>query len=338
MTYHPRFHISPHLLRMIEDISAYRQRILSATIHVRWMPVLQRDARIRTSHSSTAIEGNPLTLEEVRALADGRPVPASSERAEREILNHFAGLRFIEKHQQKKSVTRADLFRLHRIIASKVMDQGDAGQYRTFGVRVGHYLPPAAKAVPRLMRDYLEWWNAQSTEWSPVISSAILHYHLEAIHPFGDGNGRMGRLIALWELYRRGFDTQHIFSIDEIYWENRQGYYAQLDGVRKAHGDLTGWLEYSAEVLHLTLERVLKRIEHLATHTTVGTIILTRKQEQLLHMLRSKGGLAPSAIWHALDITKQGAAKVLKPLLASGLIQRVGTRKSGKYVIGDASK
>lgn len=336
MTYAPRFHISPHLLWIIEAIAAYRQRIATSTIQVPWIPLLQRDARTRTTHSSTAIEGNPLTLEEVRAIADGNPLPISSERAEKEILNHLAGLRFIETHQKKKTITCRDLLQLHAIIASGVMDQGKAGTYRTFGVRVGYYLPPAAKEVPRLMRECLTWWNQHSTEWSPVISSAILHFHFEEIHPFGDGNGRMGRLLALWELYRRGFDAHHIFSIDEIYWENRQGYYAQLDSVRTAHGDLTGWLEYSAEVLHLTLERVLKRIEHLATHTTVGTIVLTRKQEQLLHMLRSKGGLAPREIWHALNITKQGTAKLLKPLLASGLIQRVGTRKSGKYVIGDA--
>jgi Fic family protein len=54
-------------------------------------------------------------------------------------------------------------------------------------------------------------------ELSPVLSSAILHYQFEWIHPFADGNGRTGRALALWELYRRGFDTHHIFSVDEYY-------------------------------------------------------------------------------------------------------------------------
>lgn len=335
MVYHPPFHITPHLLEIIEEISAYRQRILDATVRVPWIPILQRDARTRTTHSSTAIEGNPLNLEEVRALSEGRPVPAAGERSRKEILNQLAGLRFVEKNQTKKTITRADLCSLHKIIASGVMDQGDAGKYRTFGVRVGSYLPPPAKEVSKLMQEYLEWWNQWAYEWSPVISSAILHYRFEEIHPFGDGNGRMGRALALWELYRRGFDTHHIFSVDEIYWENRPRYYAQLDAVRKEKGDLTGWLEYSGEVLHLTLERVLKRIEHLGQKKTGGKIILTPKQERLLHLLRDKGGLLPNEIWKELKMTKQGAMKILKPLLDSGLIRRIGTRKSGKYMMGE---
>ncbi len=333
MTYDPRFHITPHLVNMIEEISAYRQRILSATIQVAWIPLLERDSRVRTTHSSTAIEGNPLTLEEVRAIEEGRSRVTAGARVEREILNQLAGLRFIEKHQGKKVVTGTDLLRLHKIIASEVMDQGEPGRYRTFGVRVGLHVPSPASDVPGLMGEYLEWWNQKASEWSPVISSAILHYRFEDIHPFGDGNGRMGRAIALWELYRRGFDTYHIFSVDEVYWENRPRYYSQLDAVRKAKEDLTGWLEFSAEALHITLERVLARIEGLALKSSGTKVILTPKQEQVLHLLRDKGSLMPSEIWRELKITKQGASKVLKPLLLAGLIQRIGTRKSGKYVL-----
>lgn len=356
MPYKPLFHITPHLMKMIEEISAFRQRILSATIQaplVSRISVLQRDSRTRTTHSSTAIEGNTLTLEEVRALEEGRPLPAArrspplveearpvpgaGERSRREIFNQLAGLRWIEKNQGKKTVTRANLFQLHKIIASAVMDQGEPGRYRTFDVRVGSYLPPPAKEVPALMREYLQWWNGQTTEWSPVISSAILHYRFEEIHPFADGNGRMGRALALWELYRRGFDAHHIFSVDEIYWENRHRYYSQLDAVRKANGDLTGWLEYSAEALHLTLERVLKRIDQLATLEIIGAaanLVLTPKQERLLRVLRDRGGLSPREIWKELKMTKQGAAKILVPLLSAGLVRRIGTRKSGMYVAG----
>lgn len=334
MPFSPRFRVTPHLLDIIEEISTYREKIAAATIQVPWVPILQRDARTRTTHSSTAIEGNPLTLEAVRAIEEGRPVPEAGERARREIFNQLAGLRFIERHQKKAQITAIDVFRLHKMIAAQVMDQGEAGEYRTFGVRVGNYLPPPAHQVPMLMQAYLQWWNQKAAEWSPVISSAILHYQFEAIHPFGDGNGRMGRTIALWELYRRRFDTHHIFSVDEVYWENRQRYYAQLDAVRKAHGDLTDWLEYAAEALHLTLERVLERVERLAAKTTGGRIVLTPKQERLLHLLRDKSALAPSEIWQALKVTKQGAMKILQPLLAAGLIHRIGTRKTGKYVVG----
>lgn len=337
MAYHPRFHITPHLLHIIEAIAAYRQQIAASTIHVPWVPVLQRESRARTTHASTAIEGNPLTIEEVRAIEAGRVEPGIGTRAQREVVNQLAGLRFIEKHQGKKRITRTDLLRLHTIIAAEVMDQGTAGAYRNFGVRVGAYVPPPATMVPRLMRDFLEWWNGHAGAWSPVISSAILHYRLEEIHPFGDGNGRMGRTLALWELYRRGFDTQHIFAIDEIYWEQRARYYAQLDAVRQAKGDLTGWLEYAAEALHMTLERVLARIAHLTATASTTPATLTPKQERLLHRLRDADGLTPQQIWTLLGVTKQGAAKILKPLLAAQLIHRTGTRKSGRYRFGSGT-
>ncbi|MBI2345732.1 MAG: MarR family transcriptional regulator [Deltaproteobacteria bacterium] len=90
--------------------------------------------------------------------------------------------------------------------------------------------------------------------------------------------------------------------------------------MRRVNGDLTGWLEYTAEALHLTLERVLERIARLAAKATSGSIALTPKQERLLHLLRDKGGLAPREIWRQLKITKQGAAKIL-------------TKKSGKYSV-----
>jgi Fic family protein len=334
VTYSPQFHITPHLLKIIEEISAFREKILSATIQVPWVPALQRDSRARTAHSSTAIEGNPLELAEVRVLEGGGELPQAAVRAKQEIVNQLAGLRFIEKNQDKKEITRKDVLNLHRIIATSVMDQGRPGEYRTIQVRVGAYVPPPSREVPRRMEDLLEWWNGRASEWSPIVSSAVLHYQFEAIHPFADGNGRMGRALALWELYRRGFDSHHIFSVDEVYWENRPRYYAQLDQVRKAGGDLSGWLEYAAEALHLTLERVLQRVQSLSSRKGAGRIVLTPKQERVLHLLRDHGSLAPSEIWKALGVTKQGAVKILKPLLAAGLIQRTGTRKSGRYLLG----
>ncbi len=334
MSYCPQFHITPNILKLIEDIAVCRQQIIAATVQVPWIPILQREARIRTTHSSTAIEGNPLTLEEVRILEEGRPLPMVRERSRREILNQLAGLRFVEKNQNKKNITHADLSRLHQLIASRVMDQGQPGYYRNFGVRVGAYFPPAAPEVPKLMDEYLEWWHQKAMEWSPVISSAILHYRFEEIHPFADGNGRMGRALALWELYRRGFDTHHIFSVDDVYWENRSHYYAELDVVRKVGGDLTGWIEYSAEAIHVTLKRVLERVQKLSVKQSGQKILLTPKQEKILHLLQSKGGMTPNEIWKELKMTKQGAMKILKPLLISGLILRIGTRKSGKYIVG----
>ena len=333
MAYQPVFTISSALLGTIEEIVALREKILSATVQVAWIPTLQKDSRVRNTHSSTAIEGNPLTLEQVRALEEGQPLMAVTERSRREVLNCFAGLRFMEKRVNKKPVTHEDILKLHAIIGGMVMDQGRAGRYRDIRVRVGRYLPPPPEQVSGLMSELLGWWNEEASKWSPVVTSAIIHYRFEEIHPFADGNGRTGRTLALWELYRRGFDTHHIFSVDEFYWENRPRYYESLDAVRKARGDLTGWLEYTAEGLRLTLEKVWSRAQRLMAESGSKRIVLRPRQEKLLNMLRDHASLTPRQIWEGLGVSRQGAMDLLKPLIEAGLVQRVGTKKSGRYML-----
>jgi Fic family protein len=97
MPYTPKFTISPRLLTLVEMIAALRERILGAAVELSWIPALQKDTRTRNGHASTAIEGNPLTLEQVRALEEGRELAASDLRSSREVLNYFAGLRRIER-------------------------------------------------------------------------------------------------------------------------------------------------------------------------------------------------------------------------------------------------
>lgn len=333
MSYQPKFTITPRLLTLVQDISALRERIAGATIEVPWIPALQKDTRARNTHSSTAIEGNPLTLEQVRAVEEGRTLTAVPDRARREVVNYFAALRHIEKHAGKKAITHEDVLRLHKIIAGRVMDQGEAGRYRTTRVRVGPYSPPPPEMVSGLMFELLEWWNKGSGSLTPVLSSAIVHYQFEAIHPFADGNGRTGRALALWELYRRGFDTHHIFSVDEYYWEGRPRYYAALQAVRQQGEDLTSWLEYTAEGLLLTLERAWQRIQHLSARAKGKKLVLRPKQEQLLRLLREKGSLSPKEIWDGVGVSKQGAMDLLRPLMEARLVKREGTRKSGRYVL-----
>ena len=212
MSYTPHFTITPPLLARVEAIAALRERIQGAAVQVAWIPALQKDTRARNAHSSTAIEGNPLTLEEVRAVEAGEVLPVPM-RVRREVLNYFAALRHIEKQAAKKRLAHEDVLRLHAIMAGEVMDQGEAGHYRSMRVRVGSHLPPPPEEVSGLMFEFLEWWNTDSPSLSPVLSSAIVHYRFEAIHPFADGNGRTGRALALWELYRRGFDKHNGLSV-----------------------------------------------------------------------------------------------------------------------------
>src|ERR1700678_2455052 len=105
MSYEPQFTVTPSLLTQVEQIAALRERIQAATDQVAWIPALQKDTRTRNTHSSTAIEGNPLTLEQVRAVEEGREIPAIASRAKREVTNYFAALRFVEKNAAKKTIS-----------------------------------------------------------------------------------------------------------------------------------------------------------------------------------------------------------------------------------------
>ncbi len=332
MSYDPQFSISHELLALVEKIAALRERIERATVFLSCIPNLQHDTRVRNGHASTAIEGNPLTLEQVRALEEGREVVAADQHSKREVLNYFAGLRYVVKHSKLIQVRHEDLFELHRLLADTVMDQGTGGSYRSINVQVGKHFPPAHQDVSALMFELLDWWNTDAFKLSPILSSAILHYRFEDIHPFADGNGRTGRALALWDFYRRGFDAHYLFSVDEYYWENRPAYYQALAQVKDAEEDLTLWLEYSAQGFLSTLERVWLRLQKFQASPALR-VNLTPRQEHLLGLLRDHGSLAPAEIWEHLKVSRQGAMNILKPLLEAGLIEKRGTQKSGRYFL-----
>jgi Fic family protein len=170
VSFKPSYLISPTLLSQVEQIAAIRERILSAAVQVPWIPALQKDTRVRNAHSSTAIEGNPLTLEQVRAIEEGREISATAMRPRREVANYFAGLRFVEKNAKKTAITHTEVLKLHRIMAGEVMDQGKAGEYRSIRVKVGTYIPPSPERVGPMMTDLLKWWNGAAAKISPVIS------------------------------------------------------------------------------------------------------------------------------------------------------------------------
>src|SRR5438045_9305373 len=113
MKYRPVYTITPRLLGEVEQVPALHERISAAAVQVPWIPALQKDTRIRNAHSSTAIEGNPLTLEQVRAIEEGRDIPATGQRARREVANYFAGLRFVEKNAVRSLITHTELLKQH---------------------------------------------------------------------------------------------------------------------------------------------------------------------------------------------------------------------------------
>jgi Fic family protein len=330
MPYNPHFTISAQLLSLFEKIERLRERIELATVASSELPGLQREALLLSVHGTTAIEGNPLTVEEVQTVLLGGVPPAASKRSIYEVKNSLAVLKFIERHRGQKVWNEKSILELHRLIGrSGALDRGPVGAFRTYGVRVGHHIPPHAKDVPHLLRELLGWLNGPGQDWPPLVTSAVLHFRFEFIHPFGDGNGRVGRALALWELYRRDFQSRLLFSVDQIYFERRQAYYAALHAAEShRQQDLTSWLEFSADALMTALDRAHMRARRASPLRSEAA--RTPNQNRLLSLL-SKGPLGISSIGKSLGVTKMGAHHILRPLLKEGLIERIGGHRTGVY-------
>lgn len=196
----PPFTYTPRITRLVADISAMVAR-LGITGALTRDVQLRRVNRVKTIHSSLAIESNGLSVEQVTALLDGKRVLAPPNEVT-EVLN--AG-RAYQLMDSLNPYILKDLLAVHAQMMKGLAEE--AGRLRTgqvgvlSGDKVIHLAPPA-KLVPEQIQNLLEW--AQSTEHHPLVSSSIFHYELEFIHPFSDGNGRMGRywqtlLLSRWQ-------------------------------------------------------------------------------------------------------------------------------------------
>ena len=98
-------------------------------------------------------------------------------------------------------------------------------------------------------------------------------------------------------------------------------------------GDLTSWLEYSAEAVRTTIEQVWLRIQQLSATAGETKIVLRPKQEELLRLLRDRQSLTPQEMRESIGVSKQGAMDLVNPLLQAGIVRRIGTKKSGRYIL-----
>lgn len=330
--YKPTFQPTAHLYKLLEQISAVRERVQNSLIKVPWVPSLVIDARARLAWGSTAIEGCTLSLEAVQGLLEGKEAVGYPNRHVQMAKNYIEALSWIQKWEKHVAVKETDLFKLHTILAEGAVDEGPIGKYRRCGVRAGLHVAPHWKGISKLMQELLDWLNEPAKQLPAVFSSAILHIRFVEIHPFRDGNGRLARLLATWELYRKGFDTLHIFAMDEVLLEHRKFYIKNLQRVQVEKEDLSGWLEFIAETILETLERIEKRIMAIGT-IDKKPISLTVRQERLLNILREKGQLGIGNIASALKVTIPGAHYVIKPLLQHGLIAKLGSHKQTRYAL-----
>ncbi|MFH0800356.1 MAG: Fic family protein [Pseudomonadota bacterium] len=335
--YRPQFQPTARLYRLLEEIGALRERIQSSLIKVPWVPSLVADARTRLAWGSTAIEGCTLSLEAIQGLMKGKEAIGYPDRHVRMVQNYLKALAWLQKKEKASSIADKDIFKLHQIIADGAADEGPIGAYRKEPVSAGLHIAPAWQDVPGLMQAMLAWLNGPARALPAIFSSSILHLRFVEIHPFRDGNGRVARALATWELYRKGFDTLHIFALDEILMENRPFYIKNLQRVQVEGADIGGWLEFMAESILETLHRIERRIAMIGP-AGEEPIALTVRQEKLLNLLREKGSMGVGEIAKALKVTSPGAHHVMKLLLERGLIVRIGKHRATRYVLASAAE
>ena len=189
MSAHPPYSITPNMLFCVEQIGEAigrtEESAVPADLHLR------RTNRIRTIRGSLAIEGNTLSEEQVSTILDGKPVVAPL----REIQEVRNAISAYEQYPRWDPASETDLLNAHEVLMAGLLDA--PGHYRRGGVVVTgagevHHVGPPADRVPHLMSDLLSWLD--STTEHPLIASSVFHYEFDFIHPFEDGNGRMGRL------------------------------------------------------------------------------------------------------------------------------------------------
>ena len=343
--FNPNFRYTNVIVMALTKISASREIILNSPLIPKWEVTLRREAIIQSAHSSTRIEGNRLSLDQVSNLAVGREVMAT-RKDKQEVLNYLRVLENLDKLTRGKAITEKDILNIHRMLTEDTLENSsDCGAYRNRYVVVGNRLtgeiifrPPENEAVPGLIEVLVEWVSSdEAKELDPIVMAGIAHYEFVRIHPFVDGNGRTARVLATLILYLRGFDTKQFFCIDDYYDSDRPAYYSALQSVNQTTLDLTDWLEYFAEGVAVSIDTVKERVVRLSSErlrkAKRGQIALTEKQMQIVEFINTAGKITSGDIQRMFKISRQAAHKEIKVLIELGVIKSQGVGKATYYVL-----
>lgn len=262
--WNPRYTLTSAIARGLMEIEAARAVVENTHLPPAVEAELRQRARVRSTHFSTRIEGNRLTLDEAQQVIDGKRADFHGrERDVAEVRNYWNALLRVEEWAAKKIPLTEDLIRrLHALVEKGV--RAKLSPYRdgqnvirdsaTGGIV---YLPPEAKDVSALMSGLVSWIKHAENEGLPVpIIAGLVHYQFVTIHPYYDGNGRTARLLATFILQRGGYGLNGFFSLEEHHARDLAGYYHSLavhphhnyyEG--RAAADLTSWLEYFIKTL-----------------------------------------------------------------------------------------
>jgi len=343
--YKPNFQYTNKIVDNLTQIAAARELILNSPLIPQWGVTLRREAMIHSAHSSTSIEGNRLSLEQVSELALGKDVTAM-RKDKQEVMNYLKVLENLNKHTTRKKITETDILQIHKKLTKETLDNpADCGMYRNRYVVVANritgtikFRPPSNAEVPGLVKDLLDWLNSPAAnELDPVIESGIAHYEFVRIHPFVDGNGRTARVLAALILYLRGFDTKQFFCLDDYYDSDRQAYYKTLQRIDQGTLDLTPWLEYFSEGVKASINTVKERVIRLSSErlrkAKKGQIALTERQMRIVEFINQQGKITNRDMRQMFKLSDEGALKEINKLLKLGVIKSHGKGRSLFYIL-----
>lgn len=297
--YQPKYTITNKLLSLVGSVDAAREVITTAPLVPAWERKFQNEARLRTIHHGTHLEGNNLNLDEVEKIVEEPDTGESlaRERDIKEVINYREVMDYIDELVVKikssptqlstinaesanhvprtmyhtHNLTEAMLKEIHKKTVAGILNDTEAGHYRTLRVVIRNtttgeitFRPPDPNSVAPLLTDFFSWLGStDARDTHPLIKAGLIHAELVRIHPFTDGNGRATRALSLLLLLLEGYEIKKFFSLDEYYDADPQAYYDALKSV-EITGDLTTWLEYFVLGISIEFNRVKTLVQKLS--------------------------------------------------------------------------
>lgn len=339
--FQPNFTISAATATALMAIEADRQAIIELPIHADVLAALRETARLAGTHYSTRIEGNRLTLAQVAEVIAGNHFPCR-ERDEAQARNYYRALEQIEALAATGgSITELELRGVHGLVMSGEWTPTPyrSGQNVIREAATGRaiYLPPVASDVPELMADLFEWINTRlcASDLPAPLIAARTHCQCATIHPYDGGNGRTARLLTALVLHRAGYGLKSIYSLDEHYARNLNGYYTALTVgpshnyyLGRAQADLTGFLNFFCDSMAQALRSVRSRAAEVARTpgTGHGDAVATLRQldprqRRTLELFRESAVVTGSEIATHLGISPRTANTLIRSWIAGDFIE-----------------
>lgn len=327
--YTPPFTVSAQAINLITEIAALVERC-AVDKEEKENLLLRKVHRIRTIQGSLAIEGNTLSESQVTDIIEGKHVVAPV----REIQEVRNAIRVYDRYKEWNPFAKNDLLKAHALMMEALTD--DAGKFRRGGVGVFAgsemiHLAPATDRVPYLINDLFEW--LQKSEDHLIIKSCVFHYEFEFIHPFSDGNGRIGRL---WQslLLGRWQPLFEYLPVENMIFSRQQEYY-QAIARSSGEADSRAFIDFMLQVIYDSLKErkfadVLKDRDDVGRNDGINVGINERK---ILMLLRDNERMSMKDLAEALNLSLRQTERLMASLKRKGFIRRIGPNKTGRWEV-----